>query len=66
MGICDENGAESVFKEPKGAIWSVDAATGRFGKIGETIADCAGKLAPLAPIFCETKSTREILAEAAL
>lgn len=66
VGICDENGAESVFKEPKGAIWSVDAATGRFGKIGETIADCAGKLAPLAPIFCETKSTREILAEAAL
>lgn len=66
VGICDENGAESVFKEPKGAIWSVNAATGRFEKIGETIADCAGKLAPLAPIFCETKSTREILAEAAL
>ena len=64
VGVCDENGRETLFKEPKGDIWSVNYATGKFGRLGKNISECAGKFAPLAPIFSEVKSSKEIMKEA--
>ncbi len=58
VGVCDENGKPSIFREAAGAVWSVDAKTGKFGKLGR------GKPAPLAPIFRERKSAAEIMREA--
>ncbi len=65
IGVCDETGKASLFKDPKGAIWSVGLGTGKFERVGENMAACSGKLAPLAPIFSEVKSSAEILKEAA-
>ena len=58
VGVCDENGKPSIFREASGAVWSVDAKTGKFGKLGKS------KPAPLAPIFRERKPAAEIMREA--
>lgn len=58
IGICDENGAWQIFKDNIGAIWAVDASTGKFRRFDEMPGD--NDIAPLSPIFSEAKDLQAI------
>lgn len=64
VGVCSEDGTPSLFKDQNGAIWGVNNANGKFEKLGKNMNECAGKFAPLSPVFTEVKATQQILDEA--
>jgi len=65
VGVCDENGVPSLFKDPTGALWGVSASGGKFARLGAGIAECKKLFAPLSPVFSEKLSSEEIMRKAA-
>ncbi len=64
VGVCDEFGKPSIFKDANGEIWGISNDSEKFGRLGKNFSDCANKFAPLSPILCERKSTKQIMSEA--
>ncbi len=64
VGVCDEFGKASLFKDATGDIWGVSSIDEKFGKLGKNISQSKDKFAPLSPIFSEKKSVEEIMREA--
>jgi hypothetical protein len=64
VGVCSEDGTPSLFKDPNGTLWGVNNSNGKFEKLGKNMNECAGKFAPLSPVFAEVKATQQIFDEA--
>lgn len=64
VGVCSEDGTPSLFKDPNGTLWGVNNSNGKFEKLGKNMNECAGKFAPLSPVFTEVKATQQIFDEA--